>query len=82
MIPVIAQAIEQAGSIDPVKIKEALETGTFTSYMGEGQFSGTNTFGINHQWVRSVSVCKFDHGEQILLGSMSPAELLELGGEE
>jgi len=81
-IPVLKQAIEQAGSIDPFEIREALETGTFDSLLGTGKFSGMNTFGIGHQFFRPLSVGRFDNGVLNVMYSIPVDELLQLAGEQ
>jgi len=81
-IPMLKQAIEQAGSIDPSEIREELETGTFESLLGAAKFSGTNFFGINHQLFRPLSVGRFDNGVLNVIYSIPVDELLQLAGEE
>ena len=46
-IPVIIQAAQQAGTLEKHAVKNALDTGTFTSTMGTGMWVGEETIGIN-----------------------------------
>lgn len=48
-LQVLVQALEMAGTFEPEKVIQALETGTFHTILGSGSFTGKQTYGINRQ---------------------------------
>jgi len=79
-LPVLLQAIEQAGTTDKYKVRDMLETGEFTSLHGPGaKFVSTDAYGdINHQWSRPIFLGKWENGTQSIIGLVTPDDMLAL----
>jgi len=80
-IPVIIQAAQQAGTLEKHAVKNALDTGTFTSTMGEGMWVGQNTIGINHIFLRDHIIGCFQDGDQVAVGTVEMEDLARMLGE-
>jgi branched-chain amino acid transport system substrate-binding protein len=81
-VPIFIQALQGAKSTDKHAVKAYLESGaSFKSYMGpDGFFYGKDIphYGINHQFLAAVPVCRIHDGKNELLTVVSPKEILEL----
>jgi len=78
-LPVLIQAMQQAGTIDKYKVRDALETGKFTSVCGsDARFYGKDRYGIAHQWIRPICISRMHNGKQELVDQVSPKELLKM----
>jgi branched-chain amino acid transport system substrate-binding protein len=72
-LDIMAQAIEKAGSIDPVKVKETLEkTEEWNSIYGKAHFAGKEYYGIKHQIVTPVYISEIIGGKLVNKGMATP----------
>jgi branched-chain amino acid transport system substrate-binding protein len=70
---IIAQAIQQAQSVDPVAVKNSFEKTTgFDTPFGRGKLGGMQTVGINHVIVRPSVCYQIKNGTWTLVGWFSP----------
>lgn len=59
-VSMYVQAVQKAGSFDPDKVKQALETATFKSVFGEARFGQADIYGIGHQLLLTSFVYELD----------------------
>ncbi len=73
-LQILKDAIVKAGSPDPDKVKHALETETFSTFLGEGKFTGQKTFGIAHQFSPTTIAAIVKNGKPEYLGTHKTVE--------
>jgi branched-chain amino acid transport system substrate-binding protein len=70
---VLAQAIENAQSVDPTEVKNAFEKMTkIDMATGAGKLSGMETYGFSHIVIRSIPIIKIMNGKVEQLGWVDP----------
>jgi branched-chain amino acid transport system substrate-binding protein len=69
---VLPQAIEQAQSLDPHKIADALRKGEFETVVGKAWFGGKEFYGINNQILWNMTVATIKDGEPVLVDTVPP----------
>jgi branched-chain amino acid transport system substrate-binding protein len=72
-LDIMVQAIEKAGSLDTVKIKEVLDkTPEWKTLFGNSRFTGKDYYGINRQIVTPVYISELQDGKLNNRGVMMP----------
>jgi branched-chain amino acid transport system substrate-binding protein len=72
-LDILVQAIEKAGSIDPVKVKETMEkTEDWETIFGAAKFGGKEHYGIKRQVITPVYVSELVGGKLVNRGTMMP----------
>lgn len=64
-------ALEKAGSTDPDKVKEALESiQEFEGLLGKMRWTGKATYGIDHQIQQTPYIAQIKNGKEVIIGRM------------
>jgi branched-chain amino acid transport system substrate-binding protein len=72
-LDIMVQAIEKAGTLDTVKVKEVLDkTPEWKTLFGSSRFTGKDYYGINHQIVTPVYISELQEGKLNNRGVMMP----------
>jgi branched-chain amino acid transport system substrate-binding protein len=71
---ILAQAIEKSGSLDPTKVKEAMEkTEEWNTIFGAAKFGGQEHYGIRRQVITPVYISDIVGGKLVNRGTMTPS---------
>ena len=73
-LQILKDAIVKAGSTDPDALKRVLETENFSTFLGEGKFTGQKTFGIAHQFSPTTIAAIVKKGKPQYLGTHKTVE--------
>jgi len=72
-LDIMVQAIEKAGSLDTVKVREVLDkTPEWKTLFGISRFTGKDYYGINRQIVTPVYISELQGGKLNNRGVMLP----------
>lgn len=73
-LDILVQAIEKSGSLDPSKVRDAMEKiGEWQTIFGPAKFGGKEYYGIKRQIVTPVYISEIVNGKLVNRGTMMPS---------
>jgi len=77
-VNILAQAIEEADSLDPVEIANVMDKMTFDTPIGKCKFVGKSKLGVDRVIVPPTPINKFENGQWEVVGIVEADEIIEV----
>jgi branched-chain amino acid transport system substrate-binding protein len=75
-LDIVTQAMKTAGTIDTEKVVPQLAGKKFDSAWGPIVVGGKGTYGIDHQFLRPITITQYQSGQMVDAGSAIPRDLM------
>jgi branched-chain amino acid transport system substrate-binding protein len=75
-LDIVTQAMKAAGSIDTEKVVPQMAGKKFDSAWGSVVIGGKGTYGVDHQFLRPITITQYQGGQMMDVGSAMPRDLM------
>jgi branched-chain amino acid transport system substrate-binding protein len=75
-LDIVSQAMKAAGTIDTEKVVPQLAGKKFDSAWGPIVVGGKGTYGVDHQFLRPITITQYQNGQMVEAGSAIPRDLM------
>jgi ABC-type branched-subunit amino acid transport system substrate-binding protein len=75
-LDIVTQAMKAAGTTDTEKVVGHLAGKKFDSAWGPVVVGGKGTYGVDHQFLRPITITQYQNGKMVDVGSAIPRDLM------
>ena len=75
-LDIVTQAMKAAGTTDTEKVVGHLAGKKFDSAWGPVVVGGKGTYGVDHQFLRPITITQYQNGKMVDVGSAMPRDLM------